>query len=402
MPEGFCSNIADCIDLNEKKIRGLKSHDYHIILEYLLPLATRGLIPEDVYDAVVNLSKFFRLLCYKSLNKCDLDQLQLDIVITLCKLEKIFPPSFFDIMVHLPVHLAFETYLGGPVHYRWMYPIEQYMGTLKNYLRNNFFSEGSISESYLVNESISLCARYLEDQDPPRTSVRDSTLSVFICLEELSKGISYTYEPGDRERAHSYILKNFSEAESIYNEFKREYDNHFIPIDERDRCYIAYFKTKIFQLGENISEDLEILGSGPTCRAKRFVSCRVNGYKFNIERHDEGLTTQNSGFTVLGNNDTETLSYYGVLTNIIQIEYFSGRRVILFKCKWFDVHSGDRRIKIDKHGFISVNVNRTLENQNHKPFILASQAKQVFYVPYMASRPGWKIVTTINSHYSNV
>ena len=119
-------------------------------------------------------------------------------------------------MVHLPVHLAFEAYLGGPVHYQWMYPIEQYMGTLKNYLRNKKFPEGSISESYLVNESISLCARYLEDQDPPQTSVIDSTLSVFICLEELSKGIIYTYELGDRERAHSYILKNCPEAEYIY------------------------------------------------------------------------------------------------------------------------------------------------------------------------------------------
>ena len=135
---------------------------------------------------------------------------------------------------------------------------------------------------------------------------------------------------------------------------------------------------------------------------KRFVSCRINGYKFNTERHDEGLTTQNSGVAVLGNNDTETLSYYGVLTDIIEVEYFSGRRVVLFKCKWFDVHSGDRGIRKDKHGFIIVNVNRTLKNQNYKPFILASQAKQVLYVPDMASRPMWNIVTTINPRYSNI
>ena len=34
----------------------------------------------------------------------------------------IFPPSFFDSMEHLPVHLPFEVKVGGPVQYRWMYP----------------------------------------------------------------------------------------------------------------------------------------------------------------------------------------------------------------------------------------------------------------------------------------
>jgi len=29
-------------------------------------------------------------------------------------------------MVHLLIHLATECKLGGPVHYRWMYPFERY------------------------------------------------------------------------------------------------------------------------------------------------------------------------------------------------------------------------------------------------------------------------------------
>ncbi|KAA0036686.1 CACTA en-spm transposon protein [Cucumis melo var. makuwa] len=35
--------------------------------------------------------------------------LQADITIILCKLERIFPPSFFSVMVHLAVHLPYET-----------------------------------------------------------------------------------------------------------------------------------------------------------------------------------------------------------------------------------------------------------------------------------------------------
>ena len=51
--------------------------------------------------------------------------LEADIAVTLCELEKIFPPSFFTVMVHLVIHLAAEAKIGGPVHYRWMYPIKR-------------------------------------------------------------------------------------------------------------------------------------------------------------------------------------------------------------------------------------------------------------------------------------
>jgi len=49
----------------------------------------------------------------------------MNIVETICKLEMIFLPSFFDSMEHLPIHLSFEVKVGGPVQYRWMYPFER-------------------------------------------------------------------------------------------------------------------------------------------------------------------------------------------------------------------------------------------------------------------------------------
>jgi len=48
-----------------------------------------------------------------------------EIAVVLCKLETIFPPTFFDVMEHLPVHLAYEARIAGPVQYRWMYPFER-------------------------------------------------------------------------------------------------------------------------------------------------------------------------------------------------------------------------------------------------------------------------------------
>ncbi|RVW43644.1 hypothetical protein CK203_097059 [Vitis vinifera] len=60
-----------------------------------------------------------------------LDKLQNDLVVILCLLEKYFPPSFFDIMLHLTIHLVREVRLCGPVYLRWMYPFERFMKVLK-------------------------------------------------------------------------------------------------------------------------------------------------------------------------------------------------------------------------------------------------------------------------------
>nr|GFD12784.1 hypothetical protein [Tanacetum cinerariifolium] len=51
-------------------------------------------------------------------------KMEKNIVVTLCKLEKILPPGFFDHMENLVVHLSYEARVGGPVQYRWMYPFE--------------------------------------------------------------------------------------------------------------------------------------------------------------------------------------------------------------------------------------------------------------------------------------
>lgn len=48
VPSGFSSNIQGIIDMAEKKFQNLKSHDCHVIMMQLLPVALRGLLPENV------------------------------------------------------------------------------------------------------------------------------------------------------------------------------------------------------------------------------------------------------------------------------------------------------------------------------------------------------------------
>ena len=95
VPDGYASNIFWCIQVNERQIFGLKSHDCHVLMQQPLPLAFRGVLHKNVCAAIVKLCSFFQQLCSKVLKIYQLECLQNDIIVTLRKLERIFPPSFF-------------------------------------------------------------------------------------------------------------------------------------------------------------------------------------------------------------------------------------------------------------------------------------------------------------------
>ena len=73
----------------------------------------------------MEISHFFRDISSSKLNVDHIERLETNIVETICKLEMIFPPSLFDSIEHLPVHLPYEVNVGGPVQYRWMNPFER-------------------------------------------------------------------------------------------------------------------------------------------------------------------------------------------------------------------------------------------------------------------------------------
>ena len=88
-------------------------------------VAFHELLPHNVWKALTKLSMFFKDLTSTIIKNDDMAQLEEEISVILCKLERIFPPSFFDSMEHLPMHLSHEARLVGLVQYRWMYPFER-------------------------------------------------------------------------------------------------------------------------------------------------------------------------------------------------------------------------------------------------------------------------------------
>lgn len=126
-PIGYNVNWRYKVSLDDMELKNLKSHDYHILMQQLLPVLLMHAFEshKPLRAAIMQLSMFFNVLCLKTINREELSKMKGRIVETLCVFEKYFPPSFFVSMTHLVVHLAEEAQICGPVRYRWMYPFER-------------------------------------------------------------------------------------------------------------------------------------------------------------------------------------------------------------------------------------------------------------------------------------
>ncbi|WVZ83931.1 LOW QUALITY PROTEIN: hypothetical protein U9M48_031025 [Paspalum notatum var. saurae] len=186
--DGYASSLATCISADGCNLQGLKTHDCHILLQRILPAAVRGIMSKNIYEAIAELGNFFQQLCARTLKLDVLHRMKEEIPIILCKLEKIFPPAFFDVMLYLAVHLPDDAILRGPVQYGWMYLVERRLLTLKHFVRNMARPEGSIAEAYVANECLHACSRYFDDLDTrhnragrnrERLDLRKGDISVF-------------------------------------------------------------------------------------------------------------------------------------------------------------------------------------------------------------------------------
>jgi hypothetical protein len=174
-----------------------------------MPLALRGLLSPGARMAVMRMCKIFRRICTKVYNPAEFESLQVDVTESMALLEMEFPPSFFDIMMHLPYHLVQELDLCGPVSTRWMYPIERYMKTLKGYVRNMARPEASMAEGYVKEECIGFVTEYLQRFDVVHRRVWDAN-EEYGDVEEALEGAGKPYEMTAtlRDIAHQYVLQN--------------------------------------------------------------------------------------------------------------------------------------------------------------------------------------------------
>jgi hypothetical protein len=61
----YVVNIKRAVNVGTGKLNGLKHHDYHIIMERLLPVMLRGYFDTDLWKMFAELSYFYRQHCAK-------------------------------------------------------------------------------------------------------------------------------------------------------------------------------------------------------------------------------------------------------------------------------------------------------------------------------------------------
>jgi hypothetical protein len=100
---------------------------------------------------------------------------------TLCLLKATFPPSFFDLMLHLTAHLAREIWFLGPSYLHQMFPYEWFYGFLKSLVHNRLFPEGTIVRGYETIDVVEWAMGYMDPQNPigvPRSRHEGGLLGV--------------------------------------------------------------------------------------------------------------------------------------------------------------------------------------------------------------------------------
>ncbi|KAL8248991.1 hypothetical protein R6Q59_005859 [Mikania micrantha] len=399
VPSNYSANIKRLVSMKDCKLLGMKSHDCHVLMTHMIPIAVRGILPEKIRHTITKLCLFFNMIHSKVIDPESLDTWYKEVIITLCELEKYFPPSFFDVMVHLISHIIGEIKACGPVFLRYMYPFERYMGFLKGYVRNRNRPEGSIVEGYASEEVIEFCTSYLE-------GVRSIGVPKSIHSGKLDGvggvGLKAFIPSRDSlQLAHLLVLKHMTCLSSYVEEHlnilrsENQGKDEMWYVIKHNKEFSSWMKTKV--MTSNVDATVKRLGHGPNFKVKSYQGYNINGYTFYTKDQDEKSTTQNSGVTLIASTtefdrlDRSRMlriaknSYYGVIQEIWELDYYSFT-IPVFKCKWVNNRTC---VKVDKYGFTLVDL--TSDGYTSEPFVLAKQVTQVFFVND-PSKPRYHIV----------
>ncbi|KAK5836049.1 hypothetical protein PVK06_011793 [Gossypium arboreum] len=163
------------------------------------------------------------------------------------------------------------------------------------------------------------------------------------------------------------------------------------------RCVPKQIEVLLLNYGEPIGKvEIAELDERSWVQAHRYVLFHHDSieplHKFHTKYRERLRRTQNCGIVVNSSitsyasardsNPVEgNVEYYGLLTNIIKLDYYGKWKVVLFRCDWDDVNTA-RRIKNHKFSFTMVNFSGLIHTEEQlidELYVFSSQVKQVFY-----------------------
>ncbi|KAK1405766.1 hypothetical protein POM88_005371 [Heracleum sosnowskyi] len=291
LPFGSASNVARFVHMKERKVSGYKSRDVHFVLHYLLQFAVKKSSKHVVAIPLIKSGAFLRGIWSKVIDLSELKKLQQETVEILCQFETIFTQAFFDIMVHLLIHLCRELAYGGPAHLRSMWLIERYLCKIKTYVRNRSKPEGSIVEGYLPEECLTFCSSFLGD-DAGSKIIKSARFQ--SCLEKTEyhigtrrnkDGTTIHLKESQWTTIHRYILFNCGnkEIEELIEQHQALVDGQakskrYKRAREHTEDLWKWMKEEVDRRG-NVSKKLEVLAMGPNQAAKKYSGYQQNNKK---------------------------------------------------------------------------------------------------------------------------
>ncbi|XP_020870326.1 uncharacterized protein LOC110225294 [Arabidopsis lyrata subsp. lyrata] len=156
--------------------------------------------------------------------------------------------------------------------------------------------------------------------------------------------------------------------------------------------WLKYYVKSASSLGEPVPTWLRELVGGPLSETISSPIYCTRGYVFKRRTASKNRQTVNHGVVVR----TMDEEYYGVIEDILEVEYPGLIKCVLFKCQWYDP-TRERGVRLTKFGVTEINSSKKLNK--YDPFVLASQVDQVCYIPYPRVKrihDPWITATQIN------
>ncbi|KAK1609673.1 hypothetical protein QYE76_033346 [Lolium multiflorum] len=392
-PLGYAGLIRRWLDPTKKIFSGMKSHDCHVMMTQILPVAIRGIMEPHVRATLTDLCNVFDVITRKSITVKKLGRLQEEIVTILCEMEMYFPPAFFDIMVHLLVHIVDDIEDLGPAFLHNMMALERMNGFIKGYVRNRAHPDGSIVQGFLTEECISFCKNYLNEDDPrPVGLPANKHLGRFEGVGHNAGRRELDADQDDRRtdfnRAHLVALQHMNEVEpwvdQHINMIKSRADK---PMTEEEvfrahnSSFASWFKDQIDANPPPMASDVDkmilALSYGPAPNLMTYQKYDINGYTFSTEERDKKSDYQNSGVTMESYTGEEKKRYYGRIEEIWELDYV-GEKLPMFRVRWAtDVTKEDAYVTTMRLPPKSKTKNPTAQNE---PWVLAKHVEQCFFI----------------------
>ena len=86
----------------------MKAHDCDVMLTMMFAVSIWNILLEKTQMTIMSLCSFFNAISQKVIDERSLEDLEKNMIEVMCLLEAYFPPTFFDISIHLIVHLVEE------------------------------------------------------------------------------------------------------------------------------------------------------------------------------------------------------------------------------------------------------------------------------------------------------